>query len=151
MIRAAVAEDLPFLLKMICEFIQDERSEISADDKNVIADELKDGMRREGQDIYIATNGDDICIGFISVHWIPIPMIRGQEGYISEILITKKYRGKGTGSDLIAKVQSEAKRRGCRRLMLNNYMGSTAYKRDFYRKRGFVQRTDFANFVQKLK
>jgi len=64
------------------------------------------------------------------------------------LLVSPQFRGKGIGKALIKRIETEAKRKGAVRLMLNNAKYSTAYKSYFYKKNGFKERNDFSNFVK---
>lgn len=150
MIRKAAVEDLKSVHAFICSYLSNERRELSTDENQAVYAQLSFGLERNEQDIYIAVDDSLECIGLISVHWIPFALIRGREGYISDLVVAKASRGAGIGSELLAAVETEAERKGCCRLMLNNHTGSEAYKREFYQKKGFQQRTDFANFVKRL-
>jgi GNAT superfamily N-acetyltransferase len=89
-------------------------------------------------------------LGYVVVHWIPFPMIGGTEGYVSDLIVERDARGAGVGSRLIARIEALARERGCHRLMLNNRVTSESFRREFYPKRGFRRRDDFAGFVKTL-
>ena len=99
--------------------------------------------------VYIAQNGD-FCLGYAVVHWLPLPIISGHEGYVSDLLVGESHRGQGIGTELMRAVEREARDRECCRLMLNNPHRSEAYKRGFYYKLGYRERTDYANYVKFL-
>ena len=65
-------------------------------------------------------------------------------------MVGETHRGLGIGTELMRAVEREARKRGCCRIMLNNPHKSEAYKRGFYIKLGFNERTDFANYVKPL-
>src|SRR3569833_200892 len=102
-----------------------------------------------GSDIFVAEAAGKV-VGYAAVHWIPFPMLHGREGYISDLLIAPEWRGYGFGGRLVLAVEIRARELGCVRLMLNNRIAGESFGRGFFRKAGFLQRTDFANFVKSL-
>jgi catechol 2,3-dioxygenase-like lactoylglutathione lyase family enzyme/GNAT superfamily N-acetyltransferase len=88
--------------------------------------------------------------GYIAVHWIPLPLLSGSEGYVSDLYLGQACRGGGLGKQLMDAVERLAVQRGCLRLMLNNRLTSRSYLREFYPKLGFRRRDEFANFVKTL-
>jgi len=55
------------------------------------------------------------------------------------------------GNSLLNRVVEEAWARGCYRLMLINIRTRESYQRDFYKKLGWEERPDAANFVYMLQ
>ena len=76
--------------------------------------------------------------------------LKGPEGYVSELFIAGSERGKGVGSKLLEAVKEEATKRGCARLMLLNLKNRESYQRGFYKKQGWIEREEVANFVLRL-
>jgi GNAT superfamily N-acetyltransferase len=72
------------------------------------------------------------------------------EGYVSELFVAESARGAGLGTKLLEAVKDLAIGRGCSRLMLVNRKTRESYKRGFYRKLGWEERQEFANFVLSL-
>ncbi len=89
-------------------------------------------------------------MGYGTVHWMPTLFLSGPEGYVSELFVEETARGQGAGTELIRAVQAEAKERGCSRLVVLNNRQRESYKRGFYRKCGWEERLDAANFVWRL-
>jgi GNAT superfamily N-acetyltransferase len=77
-------------------------------------------------------------------------MLAGPEGYVSDLFVTESTRGAGIGTGLLAAVEDMAVSRGCSRLMLVNRKTRESYQRGFYRKLGWEEREEFANFVRHL-
>jgi GNAT superfamily N-acetyltransferase len=69
------------------------------------------------------------------------------EGYISELFVCKAGRKQGVGGMLLEKVKEIVVKRGCSRLMLVNSRKRESYKRSFYKKIGFEECPEMANFV----
>ena len=100
--------------------------------------------------VYVAeTEGGEIA-GYAAVHWLPYLLLLGPEGYVSELFIRAAERGQGIGTQLLETVKEEAKARGCARLMLLNMQERESYRRGFYKKQGWEERPDAANFVYRL-
>ena len=99
--------------------------------------------------LLVATE-DARVVGYLAVHWIPLPLYAGSEAYVSDLYLSPQRRGAGLGKQLIAAVERLARRRGCLRLMLNNRVTSQSYLRQFYPKLGFHRRDEYANFVKLL-
>ena len=105
---------------------------------------------RSNHSIYVARSANGDVFGYLIVHWIPFPALPGLEGYISDLLVASKVRDQGLGGALLLAVEEDAKSRGAKRLMLNNRKGAESYDRQFYAKKGFAERIEFANFVVAL-
>ena len=75
---------------------------------------------------FVAEDNNNI-VGYSSVHYLPYFFLRGPEGYISELFISEKARGKGVGTALLEKIIAEARKRGCARLSLINSRTRESY------------------------
>jgi len=95
---------------------------------------------------YVAESEGQV-VGYVAVHWVPYLLLPGPEGYISELFIRESARGQGIGTQLLEMVKEEARSRGCSRLHLENRRDRESFRRDFYRKRGWEERTHIAGFV----
>jgi len=93
--------------------------------------------------------GDEIT-GYGSVHWLPYLFMSGPEGYVSELFVSASARGQGIGRELLKMIESEARVRGCQRLSLTNLRDRESYKRQFYLKAGWHERSEAANFIYVL-
>jgi GNAT superfamily N-acetyltransferase len=71
----------------------------------------------------------------------------GPEGYVSELFVRDDARGRGVGRRLLSAIESEARGRGCQRLSLINLRNRESYRRQFYLKAGWSERSDAANFI----
>jgi GNAT superfamily N-acetyltransferase len=103
-------------------------------------------MADNSHSVYVGEKDGNI-LGYISVHWLPYLILRGLEGYISELFIHECGRGQGVGTQLLEVVKKEGRERGCTRLMLINNRNRESYKRQFYEKNGWQERSEMANFV----
>jgi GNAT superfamily N-acetyltransferase len=100
-----------------------------------------------GHLLLIAQEAGEV-VGFLVAHWIPFPMLAGREAYVSDLVVRRDRRGAGVGAQLVERAEERAKAEGCVRLMLNNMKAGEAYKRGFFKKLGYRERTDFANLVK---
>jgi GNAT superfamily N-acetyltransferase len=100
---------------------------------------------------FVAENEQQQVVGYISVHYLPYFFLPGPEGYISELFISLKARGQGVGTALLEHLIAEARKRGCVRLTLINSRTRDSYKRKFYEKHGWRERTEVAAFVLPLQ
>ena len=104
----------------------------------------------ESHSSFVAEDGKYKIIGYISVHYLPYFFLRGPEGYISELFISEKVRGKGVGTALMEQAIAEARKRGCSRLSLVNSRTRESYRRKYYEKHGWRERAEVASFVLSL-
>ena len=95
--------------------------------------------------VLVAGDENGQILGYLAAHWFP-NMLKGGDGYISELFIREAARGKGLGGCFLAAVEEEGRRRGCTRLMLFNRKERESYQRDFYQNHGWEERDDTALF-----
>lgn len=98
----------------------------------------------------VACDAQDQLIGYCAVHWLPIAILQGWEGYVSELFIADSARGSGVGSQLLDQVTAAARSRGCRRLWLVNNRQRDSYHRGFYARQGWQEQAQAARFVLDL-
>ncbi len=70
-------------------------------------------------------------LGYCAVHWLPIAILQGWEGYVSELFIA-------------------ARAQGCRRIWLVNNRDRDSYQRGFYARQGWAEQAQAARFVLNL-
>jgi len=99
--------------------------------------------------VFVAED-DGTVVGYAAVHWLPYLFLPGPEGYVSELFVRAEARGRGIGRRLLDRLVTEARARGCSRLMLVNNRERESYRRGFYRKQGWREREGVANFVLEL-
>jgi GNAT superfamily N-acetyltransferase len=95
--------------------------------------------------VLVAEGEDGQIAGYLAAHWFP-NLMKGGDGYISELFIREAARGKGLGGRFLAAIEEEGKRRGCTRLMLFNRKERESYQRGFYPAHGWEERDDTALF-----
>ncbi len=152
MIEKAKADDITEIVKIIVEYrgegkSSEERREMSAAATQQLHACFAD---LDNHSVYVARDASDEVQGYLAIHWIPFPALPGIEGYISDLIVASKARGQGLGHELILAAEEEANSKGAKRLMLNNRKGAESYDRQFYAKKGFTERIEFANFVKSL-
>jgi GNAT superfamily N-acetyltransferase len=101
--------------------------------------------------VYVAQNPEGEILGYCAVHWLPYLLLSGPEGYVSELFLRESSRGLGIGGQLLKTIQSEARERGCSRLMLLNLRYRESYQRGFYKKQGWEERQEAVNFLLRIE
>lgn len=107
-------------------------------------------LQDSSHSVYVAENRDGGLVAYVSVHWLPYLMLKGPEGFVSELFVVAPARSQGIGTRLLESVQAEARQRGCFRLSLENMRGRESYQRRYYEKAGWEERPEAANFVYYL-
>jgi GNAT superfamily N-acetyltransferase len=95
--------------------------------------------------VLVAEDESGQIVGYLAAHWFP-NMLKGGDGYISELFIREAARGRGLGGRFLAAIEEEGIRRGCTRLMLFNRKERESYQRGFYPNHGWEERGDTALF-----
>ena len=98
----------------------------------------------------VACDAQDQLIGYCAVHWLPIAILQGWEGYVSELFIADSARGMGAGSQLLQQAVAAARAQGCRRIWLVNNRDRDSYQRGFYARQGWAEQAQAARFVLNL-
>jgi GNAT superfamily N-acetyltransferase len=70
---------------------------------------------------------------------------------VSELFVHVAAQGRGIGTLLLEEIKREGLERGCSRLSLLNMRNRESYQRGYYRKVGWEERENAANFVLLLK
>jgi GNAT superfamily N-acetyltransferase len=143
------AGGLAALLKEIGWFDRFNSAEIGALEGQVRAN-LEQCLTDSSHSTFVAENEDGEIVGYGSVHWLPYLFLSGPEGYVSELFVSPAARGRGIGQELLKVIESEARARGCERLSLTNLRNRESYKRLFYIKAGWRERSEAANFIYPL-
>lgn len=149
-IREARVEDAQSMAEILREIGWSQRrnemplEEVSGPIEKLIEHCARD---KEGHSMIVAVDPDDKVLGFTNVHWVPFVMLGSTEGYVSDVFVSPASSGMGAGRALIEHVMEEGKQRGCMRLMLTNGKEKPSYKRGFYKKLGWTERPQVANFV----
>jgi len=151
-IRKATAADVPAiadLLRALGLF-----AHLNAETSQATEDRLRKHLALAASDnshlVLVALDPRGKLLGYGAVHWLPYLILAGPEGYVSELFIKEEFRGQGVGGRLLDAIKTEARDRGCSRLMLLNMRRRESYQRGFYLKQGWTERSDAANFILPL-
>ena len=125
--------------------------ESPAETERRLAEHLRLCLSDESHTVLVTESPEGAILGYVAVHWLPYLMLAGPEGYVSELFVSESARGAGLGTRLLEAVEAMAVSRGCSRLMLVNCKTRESYQRGFYRKLGWEEREEFANFVLHLR
>src|SRR5690242_16172579 len=74
--------------------------------------------RREGAPGGDARGAAEV-VGYVAVHWFP-HLLRGNDGYVSELFVLPTVTGQGIGTLLLDRVYEYAQERDCTQLILMN-------------------------------
>jgi GNAT superfamily N-acetyltransferase len=151
-IRKATAQDaeqLTSLLKDIGWFDALTSDSVEASTQRVRS-QLQRCLADASHSMFVAEADQGEIKGYVSVHWLPYLFMRGPEGYVSELFVGGSARGAGIGRQLLELVEHEARQRGCQRLSLINLRNRESYRRQFYTKAGWRERSEAANFIRTL-
>jgi len=122
--------------------IEDEQVEAT---EQRVAEQLALCAANGDHTVLVAEDENGLIAGYLAAHWFP-NLMKGGDGYISELFISEAARGKGLGGRFLAAIEEEGKRRGCTRLMLFNRKARKSYQRGFYQNHGWEERDDTALF-----
>jgi N-acetylglutamate synthase-like GNAT family acetyltransferase len=112
---------------------------------------LLQALREQTHSVFVAEQGEGREIaGYVAVHWYP-HLLRGNDGYVSELFVHPAMAGQEIGSRLLEVVREDGLRRGCTRLLLMNRRDRESYKRGFYAKRGWKEMDNAAFFSLALE
>lgn len=147
-IRPYATTDSEAIISLIAEYRAEDRGRLV--DRSIIAATLHVFADAAQDRIFVADIAGEV-VGYVAIHWVPFPMIQGWEAYISDLLVSQAVRGAGIGRGLLETAESEARERGCARLILNNRRMDPSFLRRFYPKNGFREREEYGNFVKPLR
>lgn len=89
--------------------------------------------------------------GYCAVHWLPVAVLQGWEGYVSELFVADAARGQQVGARLLDTAVQAARARGCQRIWLVNNRERPSYTRGFYTQQGWQEQPEMARFVLPLQ
>ena len=147
MIRQAVKSDIPELVKIAALQVVGPLPQVAKDPVKIAA-AFELALKNKDCMLLTAVSEAGGHQGYALTHWIPFPLLAGMEAYVSDLMVSPAFRGLGVGSQLLEAVEAEAEKRHCVRVMLNNPKEAESFRRNYYRKRGYQERINFANFVK---
>jgi N-acetylglutamate synthase-like GNAT family acetyltransferase len=145
-IRQARVEDssgIATILRAI-GWSQQIEQETEGETRAIVQERLAQCLREQTNNVFVAEHGGSVA-GYVAVHWYP-HLMRGNDGYISELFVHPVMAGHEIGSRLLEVVREEGLRRGCTRLLLMNRRDRESYRRGFYAKRGWKELDNAAFF-----
>ncbi len=147
LIREARQEDARAIAAILRRlgWIERINSEADTTTEQHVARMLEMAARDGCNTVLVAERENGAVVGYLAVHWLP-NLMRGIDGYISELFVHPDETGKGTGGRLLETVRSYATQRGCTRMLLMNRRIRESYQRGFYAKHGWEELPDGAFF-----
>lgn len=155
-IRKASTKDIPRiieLLQQVLEIHANIRPDIFIPGTAKYTEkELEDILSEENRPIYVATSGEDTCIGYafcilknqpFSNNMVPFKSL-----FIDDLCVDQNTRGQNIGEKLIEHVKEEAKKMGCYEVTLNVWAGNTSAEK-FYEKMGFQTKERQLEYILK--
>lgn len=143
----------PFDAAPIAAILEDARIVMAAaEPEALVRQRIRHEIETAGdaeRDIFVAEHEERGVVGFATVDWIR-DLRLGPGGLLSDLFVHGSARGQGAGSALLERVESEARARGCARLVLHTGRTGEAYDRGFYAKKGFEEQEDLATFTRPL-
>jgi GNAT superfamily N-acetyltransferase len=100
--------------------------------------------------LWVAESPHAGLCGYCAVHWLPVAVQQGWEGYVSELFVADAARGQQLGARLLDTAVQAARARGCTRIWLVNNRARPSYTRGFYTQQGWQEQPEMARFVLAL-
>ncbi len=134
-IREARATDVEAIVGLLAEL-----SEFAHSDGGFTPDSVREVLteltgRPEIYANYLAEI-DGACVGFCSVVFYRTVFHRGGTALVNELVVTGEHRGRGIGSELVARAIRDARARGMDEIEVGTEKGNRRAI-DFYRANGF--------------
>ena len=153
-IRKAEEKDIPRLLTLLGQVLQI-HAEIRPDifipgTTKYTPCELAELLQQADKPIYVASDADDVCIGYafcqikeqpFSTNMVPFTSL-----FIDDLCVDKQALGQHIGESLFAYVKQQAKALGCYEVTLNFWAGNTSAEH-FYEKMGMKTKERQMEFI----
>ena len=142
-IRRAEEKDIPNLIELLEQVLQI-HAEIRPDifipgTTKYTVDELAALLKNEEKPIYVAVDGEDVCVGYAFCQRKEQPfsnnMVQFKSLFIDDLCVDRRLRGQQIGECLFEHVKQEAKKMGCYEVTLNVWAGNISAEK-FYEKMG---------------
>ncbi len=137
LIRKANESDLPTIEKIMIELINsmDNKEGIDA---SVVLENCQSLLKENNSHLLIAEINREM-VGFINFTIRRTILHSGPSGLIDEIVVTRNYRGKGVGKQLIGAAIEKCKQLGCCEVEVTTEL-TNVNAREFYKRCGFEER-----------
>jgi GNAT superfamily N-acetyltransferase len=145
-LRLAVPGDYEPIAALVVAFAVEEGRTV---DRDAVEEALRHCVDDPAHLLLVAADGAQIA-GYLTMHWIPFPMLGGSEAYISDLLVARARRGGGIGRALAEAAEQAARQRGCQRLVVNNRLVAESFVRGFYPKLDYRARDEYRSLVKVL-
>jgi predicted N-acetyltransferase YhbS len=99
--------------------------------------------------LLVAESGGEV-VGYVHGEIVTYLLFAGSEMLVSELFVRQKARAKGVGSALLSAIEAEAVKHKCFRISVLNSRERESYKRGFYPRLGYEERSQVANFTKRL-
>jgi ribosomal protein S18 acetylase RimI-like enzyme len=140
--------DIDSLIAIVFAHKRGKDPDYPEDAKRILRMAFFQTLSRAHSQIFVCHDANQNSIGYINFHLVMSPMIGGPELYITDLLVKEGMRGQGIGESLLSEAEEYARDHKCDRMMLLNNRETEGYRRDFYKKHGFTERENWANFVK---
>jgi GNAT superfamily N-acetyltransferase len=90
-------------------------------------------------EIFVAADARDRAIGMVSLSHRPQLRMRGRIATIDELVVSRPWRGRGVGTELLKRAVARAKVLSVRRLELVTHVGKSDVPRRFYESNGLSE------------
>jgi GNAT superfamily N-acetyltransferase len=107
-------------------------------------------QRDPNQTALVADIDQRKVVGYVSAHWRSCFFLPRREGYVAELFVEARYRGRQIGWRLLDTITREALKRGCSRMTVTHNRLRESYRRGFYRCRGWSERPEMAQMTYPL-
>jgi GNAT superfamily N-acetyltransferase len=148
-IRNAKPEDARVIAELLCNI--DDHPNWKELGVEKLEPTVRDGLEWNNPErLVLVAVLEDRVVGYGVVYWQQL-LFSSKEAYIRELFIHSDASGKGVGTALLRKMESEAVARNCRRLTLVNFKDIESYRRGFYASRGWTEQENTVRFALNLE
>ena len=137
LVREVIESDLPEIGKLAMELIDSIENKEGLDFKEVVRN-CKNLLEDCNSHILVA-EVDGIVVGFINFTVRRTLLHSNPSGLIDELVVSREYRGKGIGRQLVGAAIERCKQLGCREVEVTTEFSNTKARR-FYKSCGFEER-----------
>jgi len=136
LIRAAMKSDLQKIEKLMAELIETMEDTEGIDIK-LVGQNCRD-LLSDANSYFLVAEIEGAVVGFINFTTRNTILHPAPSGLIDELVIAKKYRGKGIGKQLLITAIEKCKQFGCCEVEVSTETENTK-AREFYKKCGFEE------------